>query len=43
MKTKIRLLMTLLLMAVMGSAWAEDVTFLWNDYRGEGTSSTGSE
>ena len=34
--------MTLLLMAVMGNAWADEVTFLWNDYRGEGTSGTGS-
>ncbi len=43
MKNKIRLLMTLLLMAVMGNVWAnEEVTFLWNDYRGEGTSGTGS-
>lgn len=34
--------MTLLLMAVMGNVWAEDVTFNWRDYRGEGTSGTGS-
>ena len=34
--------MTLLLMAVMGNVWAEEVTFLWDDYRGEGTSGTGS-
>ena len=42
MKNKIRLLMTLLLMAVMGNAWAKEVTFSPSDFSGQGTSGTGS-
>ena len=44
MKNKIRLLMTLLLLAVMGSAWAEEeVTFHFSEYYGKGTQAYGSE
>lgn len=43
MKNKIRLLMTLLLMAVMGSVWAEEVTFNYSEYTGAGIQSVGSE
>jgi hypothetical protein len=35
--------MTMLLMAVMGSAWAEEVTFHFSEYYGKGTQSYGSE
>lgn len=35
--------MTMLLMAVMGSAWAEEVTFRYSDYYNHGTQSYGSE
>ena len=38
MKNKIRLLMTLLLMAVMGNVWATDVTFSPSNFTGQGTS-----
>ena len=34
--------MTLLLMAVMGNAWAKEVTFSPSDFSGQGTSGTGS-
>ena len=38
MKNKIRLLMTMLLMAVMGSAWADSFTLGWGTATGdEGT------
>lgn len=42
MKNKIRLLMTLLLLAVMGNAWAKEVTFSPSDFSGQGTTGTGS-
>ncbi len=43
MTKKLRLMMTMLLLAVMGSVWAETVTFDYSAYKGYGTLSSGSE
>ena len=43
MKNKIRLLMTMLLMAVMGNVWAVEVTFSPSNFTGQGTTGSGSD